>query len=127
MINGNVRSMMRFLQVYPIVTALAFLLDTILDAVGIVITDFIGAVFGVSIFPLVYLWWLSRRLKVSVWSRIMYATLFVVILFYIINGLFAFTESAIIIDKIVFIILTSGTISSLLTYIYTKYRAHGNI
>ena len=118
--------MIRFLQVYPIITALAFLVDTILDAVGIVITDFMGAVFGVSLLPLICLWYHSRQLKVSLWSRMLYATLFGVTLVFISDRIFEWSLNAVVLDGIVFIILVAGIISSFLTYIYTKYRNHGN-
>lgn len=127
MIYGKVRAVIRFLQIYPLLTAAAFLLDVILDTFGINATGAVDFLFGVSAFPLACLWLLARRFRVSLWSRVLYVTLMVVMAVTFADWLFGFPMTIVMFDRVMFAILSTGVISSLITYIYTKYRHNGNI
>lgn len=127
MIYGKVRAVIRFLQIYPLLTVVAFLIDVVLDTLGINATEALDFLFGVSAFPVVCLWLLARRLCVSLWSRVLYATLLVVIAVTFADWLFGFPMTIVMFDRVMFAILSTGVLSSLVTHIYTKYRHNGNI
>lgn len=122
-----VRNAVRFLQVYPLIVTIAFLCDVILDTLNVVVTDIMGVLFGVSMTNIVWMWILARRLKVSLWSRTLYATLFLILIIDLIDLAIPLSLTAVMFDRLMFTILAVGCISSFLTYIYTKYKAHGNI
>jgi len=122
MILGSIRKTIRFLQICPVVITIATLIDIILDLLGIVVTSFICTFFGTSLFLTVGLYTISRSLYVSTWSKVLYITLIVALLFDFLDQLFVFSITAIIFNEILLLILITGSISSFMTYIYDKFK-----
>lgn len=122
MILGSIRKTIRFLQICPVVITIATLIDIILDLLGIVVTSFICTFFGTSLFLTVGLYTISKSLYVSTWSKVLYITLIVALLFDFLDQLFVFSITAIIFNEIVLLILITGSISSFMTFIYDKFK-----
>ena len=122
MILGSIRKTIHFLQICPMVITIATLIDIILDLLGIVVTSFICTFFGTSLFLTVGLYTISRSLYVSTWSKVLYITLIVALLFDFLDQLFVFSITAIIFNEILLLILITGSISSFMTYIYDKFK-----
>jgi len=122
MILGSIRKTIRFLQICPVVITIATLIDIILDLLGIVVTSFICTFFGTSLFLTVGLYTISKSLYVSTWSRVLYITLIVALLFDFLDQLFVFSITAIIFNEIILLILITGSISSFMTFIYDKFK-----
>ena len=122
MILGSIRKTIRFLQICPVVITIATLIDIILDLLGIVVTSFICTFFGTSLFLTVGLYTISKSLYVSTWSKVLYITLIVALLFDFLDQLFVFSITAIIFNEILLLILITGSISSFITFIYDKFK-----
>ncbi len=122
MILGSVRKIIRFLQIYPIITTFVIILDVILDFMHIYITSFLCGFFGTSLFITIGLYLLSKTLYVSTWAKSLYLALIAVLLFDITDQLFHFIQSAIVFNELILLITGVGIIASLLTFIYDKYR-----
>lgn len=122
MILGRIRKTIRFLQICPVVITIATLIDIVLDLLGIVVTSFICTFFGTSLFLTVGLYTISRTLYVSIWSKILYITLIAALLFDFLDQLFVFSVNAVVFNEILLLILIVGIISSLMTFIYDKFR-----
>lgn len=120
--NANIRKAISFLQIYPIVTSLFVLLNFILDFFEVVTSNAISSLFGTSAFITIGLYIISRSLYVSTWAKSLYITLIAATLFDFADQLFLFSDKIIISNEIYFLIMIVGTISSLITFIYDKYK-----
>ena len=118
----SVRKTIRFLQIYPIVTSIALLVDIICDIFGIVITNFLGILFGTSLYITIGLYAISRSLYVATWSKSLYITLIVAVLFDFTDQLFHLPINAVIFNNILLLIFVIGILSSLCTFIYDKFK-----
>lgn len=122
MIFGGVRKTIGFLQLYPIVTSLFVIIDIVLDFLNVTITSFLCTFFGTSLYVTIGLYCISKSLYVSTWSRVLYITLIVAILFDFIDQLICFPIIGVEFNELILLIFTVGTTSSLFTYVYDKFK-----
>lgn len=66
----------------------------------------------------------SRLLYVSRWSRVLYVTLIMIVTTELIDEIFALSLKGVEMQQFIFCTLITGTIVSLLTFIYDKFK-HG--
>lgn len=118
----SVRATIRFLQVYPIVIVLVGIVDSICYLCHHELPMMINYIFGTSLFTTICLYIVSKRLFVSNWSLILYKTINLSLLFNIFDLIFNIQIDYKILQQIILIIFSIGTISSLLTFLYDKFK-----
>lgn len=119
---GMLRKAIRTLQEIPLVLSLFVLLNYILDIFIIDIDRFICPVFGFSIYVLIRLYSISRKMFVPRWSRSLYIALIFIVSVELMDEIFGFSLRFIEFQQYVFLMFIVGCISSLVTYIYDKFR-----
>ena len=121
--NGiNIRRAIGFLQVFPIIVVLVCIIDTIFDICDVNIETILSSMFGTSLFVTSGLYLTGRRLGINKWSRVLYVTLLYAQLFVIADFIFDFNMTSVVFDEMLLLVLSTGIISSFITYIYGKYK-----
>lgn len=121
---SNFRYTIRVLQEIPIVLSLAVLANYFLDLFDIDISLYEYPVFGFSFYIMIRLYLAARRLYVSYWSLVLYIMLLLLMVFEFADNVCGISENVIYLQEIVEITFVVGVISSLVTFIYWKFK-HG--
>lgn len=119
---NNLRKTIRILQTIPIVLSVVVVVGFLFDTYDIDAAWYLSASFGFSVYVLSMLYLISRRLYVSLWSRILYIDLIMVSVVDLLDTIFKFSDRFLSLQGFVFSIFIAVVISSLCTYIYDKFR-----
>lgn len=119
---NNLRKTIRVLQQIPIVLSLVVVIGFLCDTYDFELCWYLCPIAGFSIYVLVMLYIISRRLYVSIWSRILYLNLIMVSFVDFLDSIFKFSEKFATFQEFVFSIFIAVVVSSLCTYIYDKFR-----
>lgn len=119
---NNVRRMLGFLQVYPIITGIIFVLNATIELLPECVSEILGYLFGSSLFVLIYLLLLSRNLYISKWSKCLYVMLTITTIFDIVDYILGFPDKPFVVQQILLIIVTVSTIASFITFLYDKFK-----
>ena len=77
---------------------------------------------GGSIYVLIRLYMVSRIIYVSRWARVLYLTLIFVCSIDFADNIFDFSYTFVGLQELIFCMMITGVIVSLLTYIHDKFR-----
>lgn len=119
---NNLRKTIRILQTIPIVLSVVVVVGFLFDTYDIDAAWYLSASFGFSVYVLSMLYIISRRLYVSLWSRILYIDLIMVSVVDLLDTIFKFSDRFLSLQGFVFSIFIAVVVSSLCTYIYDKFR-----
>lgn len=119
---NNLRKTIRILQTIPIVLSVVVVVGFLFDTYNIDVAWYLSASFGFSVYVLAMLYIISRRLYVSLWSRILYIDLIMVSVVDLLDTIFKFSDRFLSLQGFVFSIFIAVVVSSLCTYIYDKFR-----
>lgn len=118
----DIRRAIGLLQVYPLIIALASIVDTAVSLAGGDISRITSPFFGVSFFAIFCPYCMAKAVCVSAWSKALYATLGFAFLFAIACE-FVFTGvTQLAYAEVTMLILLTGIISSFATYLYGRYK-----
>lgn len=121
---GRIRRAIRILQTTPIILSLFVVLCNVTDILCVNLNWLLCPLFGFSVFVLLQLYRVSRLLYVSRWSCVLYVTLIMIVTTELIDEIFALSLKGVEMQQFIFCTLITGTIVSLLTFIYDKFK-HG--
>lgn len=121
---NNLRKTIRLLQSIPVVLSVVVVFGFLLDTCDIYVMWYACPMFGFSVYTMLMLYIISRRLYVSRWSRVLYLNLIMVSTFDLIDTIFKFSERILCLQEFVFSIFIAVVVSSLCTFIYDKFK-HG--
>lgn len=119
---NNLRKAIRVLQQIPIVLSLVVVIGFLCDTYDLEICWYLCPIAGFSIYILAMLYFISRRLYVSLWSRILYLNLIMVSLVDFLDSIFKFSKKFATLQEFVFSIFIAVVVSSLCTYIYDRFK-----
>lgn len=120
---GNVRRAVRVLQEIPLVLSAAVVVCSSADFASLEAECLLCPIFGFSLYMLVRLYAIARRLYVSRWSRLLYITLIFVSATDFLDTILDFSGSIVEFQQHVFSLFIVGILSSLLTFIYDKFKS----
>lgn len=120
---GNVRRAVRVLQEIPLVLSAAVVLCFATDFARFEMEFLLCPIFGFSLYMLVRLYAIARRLYVSRWSRLLYIILIFVSATDFLDTIFDFSCRIVEFQQHVFSLFIVGILSSLLTFIYDKFKS----
>ena len=118
------RKTIRLLQEIPIILSIVVVIGFLCDIYEIDAAWYLCPLAGFSIYILLRLYMVSRKMYVSRWSRLLYLNLIMVSVVDFTDNIFHFSTKFVNLQEFVFSIFICGVISSLLTFIYDKYK-HG--
>ena len=121
---GKIRRAIRILQTTPVVLSLFVVLCNITDILCVNLNWLLCPLFGFSVFVLLQLYRVSKLMYVSRWSRVLYVTLIMIVTTELFDEIFALSLKGVEMQQFIFCSLITGTIVSLLTFIYDKFK-HG--
>lgn len=119
---NNLRKTIRILQTIPIVLSVVVVVGFLFDTYDIDAAWYLSASFGFSVYVLSMLYIISRRLYVSLWSRILYINLIMVSVVDLLDTIFKFSDRFLSLQGFMFSIFISVVIASLFTFIYDKFK-----
>lgn len=119
---NNVRRAVAMLQEIPIVVSLFVFVCYFTDFCNYNICKYTYPIFGSSMYIMLRLYFVARRLYVSKWSLVLYFTLSCVSLIELIDNIFGMPSNAIAFHQILQTVFISGIFSSFVTFLYGKYK-----
>lgn len=119
---NNIRRTIRALQEIPVVLTLFVLLNYTIDFLGYRVFTTLCPLFGFSLYIVLRLWLVARRMHVSRWSRILYIGLAFVVTADFMDTVCGISYRLTEFQQFVFAVFLSCVLSSLITYIYGKWR-----
>ena len=119
---NNLRKVIRLLQINPIILSLIVVIGFMCDQYELDFAWYLSSSFGFSPFVLIIFYAISRKLYVSLWSKILYLDLMMVSAVDLADNVFDFSMRFINLQEFVFSLFIVGCLSSLLTFIYDKWK-----
>lgn len=119
---NNLRKVIRLLQINPIILSLIVVIGFMCDQYELDFAWYLSSSFGFSLFVLIIFYAISRKLYVSLWSKILYLDLMMVSAVDLADNVFDFSMRFINLQEFIFSIFIVGCLSSLLTFIYDKWK-----
>lgn len=119
---NSIRRTIRALQEIPVVLTLFVLLNYTLDFLGYRVFTTLCPLFGFSLYIVLRLYLVARRMHVSRWSRILYVGLAFVVTADFADAVFGISYRLAEFQQFVFAVFLSCVLSSLITFIYGKWR-----
>jgi uncharacterized membrane protein YeiB len=119
---NSIRRTIRALQEIPVVLTVFVLLNYTLDFMGYSVFLCMCPLFGFSLYVILRLYSVARRMHVSRWSRILYVALAAVVLADLADILFGISYRLAEFQQYAFAVFLACVLSSFITYIYGKWR-----
>lgn len=119
---NNIRRTIRALQEIPVVLTLFVLLNYTLDFLGYRVFTTLCPLFGFSLYIVLRLYSVARRMHVSRWSRILYIGLAFVVTADFADAVAGISYRLAEFQQFVFAVFLACVLSSFITYIYGKWR-----
>lgn len=119
---GNLRKTIRVLQQIPIVLSFVVVVGFLCDTYDLEACWYLCPVAGFSIYVLAALYVISRRMYVSLWSRMLYLNLMMVSFVDLIDSIFKLSVKFVELQELVFCMFITGVLSSLCTYVHGKWQ-----
>lgn len=119
---NNIRRTIRALQEIPVVLTLFVLLNYTLDFLGYRVFTTLCPLFGFSVYIVLRLYLVARRMHVSRWSRILYIGLAFVVTADFMDTVCGISYRLAEFQQFFFAVFLSCVLSSLITFIYGKWR-----
>lgn len=119
---NNVRRAVAMLQEIPIVVSLFVFVCYFTDFCHYNICKYTYPVFGSSMYIMLRLYFVARRLYVSKWSLVLYLTLACISLVELIDNIFGMPSNAAAFHQISQTVFIAGVFSSFITFLYGKYK-----
>lgn len=120
---SSFRAAIRMLQEIPIVVSIYVFVCYFTDFCAADISKYVYPVFGSSLYIMLRLFFVARRLYVSKWTLVLYLTLATMSLVELIDNIFGLPQNAVAFHQTSQTVFIAGIISSLTTFLYGKFQS----
>lgn len=110
------------LQEIPIVVSIYIFVCYFMDFCSIDISKYVYPVFGSSLYIMLRLFFVARRLYVSKWALVLYLMLAIMSLAELVDNIFGLPQNAVAFHQTSMAVFIVGVISSFITFLYGKFQ-----
>lgn len=120
---SSFRAAICMLQEIPIVVSVYVFVCYFTDFCVADISKYVYPVFGSSLYIMLRLFFVARRMYVSKWALVLYLTLAAMSMVELIDNIFGLPQNAVAFHQTSQTVFIAGIISSLTTFLYGKFQS----